>query len=283
VTATDSLGKLLSEVTTDQAGRFRMRLPGNTPFQVVVKKVGWQPSSTELIRGAPADTMEIDLMVPAEPTEVEAVNVTAKGAANANAKSLDEARRRGWKTVMPQEIEAHREQATNFLDLMRSTGAQGVLLPAQPNDCVKSNRTRRCLAAPRLAARCADAAARRLQRGDGGVQEHLLHSVGRRRTGQGATPDTAREFARAARAARTPPGRGPRASAPGATACASRLHMSWSRGAAAVAALRPSAFAPTLGAVRPGADACAAPLPRRADPSAVAALLPEHAGPDFRG
>ena len=145
VTATDSLGKLLSEVTTDQAGRFRMRLPGNTPFQVVVKKVGWRPSSTELIRGAPADTMEIDLMVPAEPTEVEAVNVTAKGAANANAKSLDEARRRGWKTVMPQEIEAHREQATNFLDLMRSTGAQGVLLPAQPNDCVKSNRTRRCM------------------------------------------------------------------------------------------------------------------------------------------
>lgn len=145
VTATDSLGKLLSEVTTDQAGRFRMRLPGNTPFQVVVKKVGWRPSSTELIRGAPADTMEIDLMVPAEPTEVEAVNVTAKGEANANAKSLDEARRRGWKTVMPQEIEAHREQATNFLDLMRSTGAQGVLLPAQPNDCVKSNRTRRCM------------------------------------------------------------------------------------------------------------------------------------------
>ena len=145
VTATDSLGKLLSEVTTDQAGRFRMRLPGNTPFQVVVKKVGWRPSSTELIRGAAADTMEIDLMVPAEPTEVEAVNVTAKGAANANAKSLDEARRRGWKTVMPQEIEAHREQATNFLDLMRSTGAQGVLLPAQPNDCVKSNRTRRCM------------------------------------------------------------------------------------------------------------------------------------------
>ncbi len=145
VTATDSLGKLLSEVTTDQAGRFRMRLPGNTPFQVVVKKVGWRPSSTELIRGAPADTMELDLLVPAEPTDVDAVNVTAKGEANANAKSLDEARRRGWKTVMPQEVEAHREQATNFLDLMRSTGAQGVLLPAQPNDCVKSNRTRRCM------------------------------------------------------------------------------------------------------------------------------------------
>ena len=145
VSASDSLGRLLAEATTDPSGRFRMRLPGNLPFQIVVKKVGWRPSSTALIRGAPDDTLQLDLMVPAEPTEMDAVTVTAKGEGNANSKSLDEARRRGWKTVMPQEVEAHREQATNFLDLMRSTGAQGVILPAQPDDCVKSNRTRRCL------------------------------------------------------------------------------------------------------------------------------------------
>jgi hypothetical protein len=122
-----------------------MRLPEGVPFAIVVKKIGWRPSRTELIRATTGDTLDIDLRVPTEPTEMDAVNVTAKEGGSANAKSLDEAKRRGWKTVMPQEVDAHREHATNFLDLMRSTGAQGVLLPVQPDDCVKSNRTRRCL------------------------------------------------------------------------------------------------------------------------------------------
>lgn len=145
VTASDSLGKQLAEVVTDQTGHFRLRLAGNTPFLIVVKKVGWRPSSTELIRGAPEDTLELDLLVPAEPTEMDAVNVTAKGGGNQNAKSLEEAKRRGWKTVMPQEVELHRENSLNFVDMLRATGAQGLMLPAQPDDCVRSNRTRRCL------------------------------------------------------------------------------------------------------------------------------------------
>jgi hypothetical protein len=145
VTASDSLGKQLVEVVTDQTGHFRFRLPGNVPFMIVVKKVGWRPSSTELIRGTADDTLQLDLTVPAEPTEVDAVTVTAKGGGNQNSKSLEEAKRRGWKTVMPQEVELHRDNANNFLDLMRATGAQGLMLPARPDDCVMSNRTRRCL------------------------------------------------------------------------------------------------------------------------------------------
>ncbi len=145
IIASDSLGKTLIETITDQTGHFRMKLPGNVPFLIVVKKVGWRPSSSELIRSAPDDTLEIDLVVPAEPSEMEAVTVTAKGEGTANARSLAEAQRRGWKTIMPQEVDARRETSANFQDLLRSTAGSSVLIPTRADDCVKSNRTRRCL------------------------------------------------------------------------------------------------------------------------------------------
>jgi hypothetical protein len=145
ITVADSLGKLIGEVTTDALGKFRITLPSAVPFTVLVRKVGWKPSSTDLIRPTPNDTLEVNLLVPGEPADVDAVRITAQNNATSNARSLEEAKRRGWKLVPPEAVERHRETSMNFDDMLRATGAQGLILPSRPEECIRSNRTRRCL------------------------------------------------------------------------------------------------------------------------------------------
>lgn len=107
--------------------------------------------------------------------------------------------------------------------------------------------------------------ARRLQRGDGRVQEHLVHRVGRRWPGQGGEE----------RGLCSPVSRG--AAPAGTNHPPDMPQIFWSRGVGETATAICHPANPPLG--RPAA----ALLPRRpADPPAVAALLPEHAGPDLR-
>ncbi len=144
VIATDTLGKVLRDVVSDASGRFTFTVPGNLPFVITVKKVGWQPSMTDHVRAAPGDTIDIDLLVPADPVALSAVEVTAKKDSR-NARSYEEAQRRGWKTFSPEMVERHRETSINFTDMMRAVSAP-VQLPTRANDCVKSLRNPlRCL------------------------------------------------------------------------------------------------------------------------------------------
>ena len=49
ITVLDSLDKQVVAVLSDDRGHFVLPLAGGLPFKVTVKKIGWQPSSTDLI------------------------------------------------------------------------------------------------------------------------------------------------------------------------------------------------------------------------------------------
>src|SRR5579872_7519241 len=57
ITVLDSLDKQITAVTSDERGHFVLPLTGGLPFKVIVKKIGWQPSSTDLIRAGATDTL----------------------------------------------------------------------------------------------------------------------------------------------------------------------------------------------------------------------------------
>ena len=153
VIALDSAGVTIREVMTDNLGRFTLVVNHGKPFHVTVRKVGWLPSMTDYISGAATDTLHFDLLVPADPVTLNTVEVKAEADRSFNARGLDEARRRGWKLYPPPLVEQHRESSMNFNDLLRATGAQGLVLPAggisgggrDAQECIRSNRTRRCL------------------------------------------------------------------------------------------------------------------------------------------
>jgi hypothetical protein len=152
VVALDSAGVTIREVMTDSFGRFILAVNHGKPFRVTVRKLGWLPSMTDYISGAPTDTLDFDLLVPSDPVKLTAVEVTAEADKSFNARGLDEARRRGWKLYPPTLVEQHRESTMNFNDLLRATGAQGLVLPTggmgggrESQECIRSNRTRRCL------------------------------------------------------------------------------------------------------------------------------------------
>jgi hypothetical protein len=152
VIAVDSAGVTIREVTSDASGRFLLAVAHGKPFRVTVRKIGWLPSMTDWISGGTSDTLELDLLVPSDPVTLNTVEVTGEADRSFNTRGFEEAKRRGWKLYPPPLIDAHRETTMNFNDLLRSTGAQGLLLPAggltggrDSQECIRSNRTRRCL------------------------------------------------------------------------------------------------------------------------------------------
>jgi hypothetical protein len=142
VTVTDSLGKELFDLVSDPEGRFRFTMPEVKPFQVNVMRIGQQPSSTEWIRAAASDTLDLELLVPSDPITLAAVEVL--GTKSANARSLEEARRSGWKVYEPELVERHRGTARDFNDLLREVAASSVHV-GRPGECVRSVRFGRCL------------------------------------------------------------------------------------------------------------------------------------------
>ena len=156
VTVTDSLGAPLGETLSDAQGRFTLVLKATAPFQLSVYKLGWTPSSTDWIRAARTDTLEYDLLVPAEPVALAAVNVA--GGKSLNTRFFEDAKRLGWKVYGPDLVEQYRNTSPTFLQLLREIGATGVIIDDHPlfgavrgrgsgpnGACVRSMRTNRCL------------------------------------------------------------------------------------------------------------------------------------------
>jgi hypothetical protein len=142
VSVTDSLGASLAEVLSDASGKFTVSLKTSTAFKVSVFKIGWMPSSTDWIHAARTDTLEFDLLVPGDLVMVAPVTVT--GEKSFNELYYEEARRRGWKVYAPALIEAHRDRANSFSDLMRDVGVTSIRI-GRSNECTRSNLTGRCL------------------------------------------------------------------------------------------------------------------------------------------
>jgi len=142
VTVTDSSGKTLFDLVSDAEGRFTFRMPEVKPFKVNVLRIGMQPSSTDWLRAAAADTLSIELTVPSEPVALAPVEVL--GAKSLNERSLEEARRSGWTVYEPEVVERHRGTARDFNDLLHAVAATSVRI-GRPNECVRSVRYGRCL------------------------------------------------------------------------------------------------------------------------------------------
>jgi hypothetical protein len=142
----DSLDKQVVTALSDERGHFVLPLSGGLPFKVTVRKIGWQPSSTDLIHASAADTLDMDLMVPIEGVVLPGVEIDAARTTTFNQRSLGEARRLGWKVYEPADIEAHRNEFGNFENMMRALSVTGVKMPANDGrDCYVNIRNGRCL------------------------------------------------------------------------------------------------------------------------------------------
>jgi hypothetical protein len=145
ITVLDSLDKQVVAVLSDDKGHFVLPLAGGLPFKVTVKKIGWQPSSTDLIHATATDTLDMDLMVPMNGVSLPGVEIDAKKATSFNQRSYNEAKRYGWKMYEPAEIEAHRNEFSDFENMMRALSVTGVKMPARSTDCYMNLRNGRCM------------------------------------------------------------------------------------------------------------------------------------------
>jgi hypothetical protein len=146
VVAEDRAGKRLGEATTDDAGRYFLRLAGTlgTPFRLLITRIGLRPTMSDEYRLASSDTVNADIFVRELPPMLEEVSSTADP--SLNLRRLQQAQRRGWRVFDPATIEARRDAALGLNELLRSLGAPGLLVPQRPGDCIKTTRTGQCLA-----------------------------------------------------------------------------------------------------------------------------------------
>jgi hypothetical protein len=144
ITVLDSLDKQVVAVLSDEKGHFILPLAGGIAFKVTVKKIGWTPSSTDLIHATANDTLDMDLMVPMEGVTLPGVEIDAVKSSTFNQRSYAEAKRLGWKMYEPAEIEQHRQEFSYFEDLMRALQVTGVQMPARQGDCYRNIRNGRC-------------------------------------------------------------------------------------------------------------------------------------------
>jgi hypothetical protein len=146
VVAEDRSGKRLGETTTDDAGRYFLRLAGKVgaPFRLLITRIGLQPALSDEFTLSPADTVDADISVRELPPMLEEVSSTANP--SLNARRFQYATRRGWRVYDPQLIEQRRESSPGLNELLRSLGAPGLLVPNRPGDCIRTTRTGQCLA-----------------------------------------------------------------------------------------------------------------------------------------
>jgi hypothetical protein len=133
VTANDTAGRELGATTSDGGGHFTLTIRSRTPFKLNVLKIGWLPSSTELITAARSDTLDIDMLVPADPTAIAAVEIKGETNKSFNTLHLEEAILHGWKVYSPELVAFHRNNSASFTALMREVGVSGVQIDDHAN------------------------------------------------------------------------------------------------------------------------------------------------------
>lgn len=139
LTALDRTGTVVGETTSDDRGEFLLRIDGKgQPFSLIVRRIGLEPSNTGEFTLTPTDTVDYELAIPEKAVVGDTVRIT--GMASVNETRYQEAVRRGWKIFSPAEVEKHRERATNVYDLLRWSGANSLVIPTRPTECVRSMR-----------------------------------------------------------------------------------------------------------------------------------------------
>lgn len=146
VTAVDSGGRVLAESTSDSTGRFTIALRATGPVRIEARKIGVDPSYSEYFRVTPADTLEMDVGVPADVPSLPTVEVPGTPVRTRNELAYDDAVRRGWKVYPPEKVAAQRERYHEFMDLLRGMQVTGIRI-GRPGECIQSTHFNgRCLA-----------------------------------------------------------------------------------------------------------------------------------------
>ena len=144
ITVLDSLDRQLLAVQSDNGGHFVLPLSTAIPFKVTVRKIGWQPSSTDLIHASVTDTLDMDLEVPVDGVALAGVEVNAAKSKSFNETAFENAKKLGWKIYGPGEIEQHRNEFSSFENMMRTLQVSGVKMPGRVDDCYLNLRNGRC-------------------------------------------------------------------------------------------------------------------------------------------
>lgn len=145
VMALNTNGKNVGSTVTDPDGRFFLKVQSKgAPFAVSVRRIGVQPTTSELMTLSSRDTLDVEFLVMEMGIRTDTVRVTATP--QLNEIRLMEAKRRGWRIFPPAQIEERRERVNSFGDLIRTLGYPGLIVPNRPQDCIRSTRYNRCMA-----------------------------------------------------------------------------------------------------------------------------------------
>lgn len=144
VTARDTNGTVLATGRTNALGEYQFNIRrAATPFQIQVRRLGYAVSTARVRALEPSDTVDFEFLVNEVAAVGDAVVVTAD--ASLNERRLNEATRRGWKVYDPELIARHRDQASDFHQLLRALGIPGLIMPRRINDCIRATRNNQCL------------------------------------------------------------------------------------------------------------------------------------------
>lgn len=145
VMALNTSGKSVGTAVTDLDGRFYLKVQSKgAPFAVSVRRIGVQPTTSELMTLSARDTLDVEFLVMEMGIRTDTVRVTATPALNEV--RLNEAKRRGWRIFPPAMIAERREHVQSFGDLIRTLGYPGLIVPTRPQDCIRSTRYGKCMA-----------------------------------------------------------------------------------------------------------------------------------------
>lgn len=143
ITAKDKDGTVLATTRTDPLGSYEFTVRPDVPFDVEVRRLGFQVSTANVKALASSDTVDFEFLMTEVASAADAVVVT--GEMGLNDRRLEEAKRRGWKIYEPELVMAHRERASSFVQLLQSMGNAGLVLPRDAMGCVRTTRNNRCL------------------------------------------------------------------------------------------------------------------------------------------
>ena len=144
VMALNTNGKNVGSTVTDPDGRFYLKVQSKgAPFAVSVRRIGVQPTTSELMTLSSRDTLDVEFLVMEVGIRTDTVRVTAAPALNEL--RLIEAKKRGWRVFPPEQIAARRETVNSFGDLINALGYPGLIVPQRRDDCIRSTRYNRCM------------------------------------------------------------------------------------------------------------------------------------------
>ncbi len=139
----DTLGRVLGVTTSDEQGLFSLRLESGLPFSVRARRLGYQMAESGVLRFTASDTVDLEFLLFEVSVGLDAVEVS--GMPNLNDLRLEDAERRGWVVYSPETVGLHRDRVNDLESLLRTMATQGLIVPRNPRECIRSVRTNRCV------------------------------------------------------------------------------------------------------------------------------------------